>query len=202
MILPYVAVLVGIYMFSSAWAAILIYHAGIVIFLLALKRDRERPRVFRGWSIPAGLTVSIICACAGPLLVLLWPFIARDSGGTQPFVDIRTFLGSMGLGGISWYAFMAYFATAQPLLEERFWREMHFSQGRSVSLGDAAFAGYHLLTLRLFLDPWWAAIATVLLMITGWVWRRLVIRHGGVAIPVVAHVAANISIMLAGLYLS
>ncbi|MEW6609663.1 MAG: hypothetical protein AB1414_19830 [bacterium] len=37
--IPYIAILIGLYMMNNVWSAVILYHFGIVIFLSA---DREK----------------------------------------------------------------------------------------------------------------------------------------------------------------
>ena len=74
-VVPYLAVPIGLYVLNSAWAAILLYHAGILLVLLA--NSRGRWLVFSGWNRAACLLGSLVCALGGPLIYILWPVAHR-----------------------------------------------------------------------------------------------------------------------------
>ncbi|MCK4415082.1 MAG: hypothetical protein KAY32_16240 [Candidatus Eisenbacteria sp.] len=196
MTLPYAAVLIGLYWLGSAWVAILLYHAGMGIFLLRCGSSKQRPGLLQGWSAAAGTVLSVTCAGTGPLLILLWPTAAGESH------NISAILAAFGLHGGAWWLFAAYYVIVHPLLEEAFWRGAQFSGHRGVALGDVAFAGYHALVLQYFLSPPWVLASVVSLLFVAWIWRRVGARYGGLAIPVVSHAAAGLSTMLAAYILA
>ena len=83
-----------------------------------------------------------------------------------------------------------------PVLEEWYWRGVLGSPSRMPTPNDAAFAGYHVLVLAVFV-PWpWALAVAVVLVGAAWLWRQLVARHGGLVIPVVTHAVADLSVIV------
>lgn len=200
--IPYVAVLIGLYALRSAWLAILLYHAGILVCLLpALSRNASR-ELARGWSLTAAAPLLLASAASGPLLVLLWPAIALDSEG------LAVTLANFGLLGPAWWAFAGYYVTVHPALEELFWRSPARPRGRPVwdragiSWGDLAFTGYHALVLRFFVSPPWVLAILIILVLTALIWRRLATRYGGLAIPLLAHAIAGVSTLAAAYLLA
>lgn len=190
-LLPCVAVAVGLNYFRSAWAAILLYHAIIVIALLLTRRALPRIELFRGWNNATGAGLTIVSACCGPLLVLLWPVISDLNG------NLSSALASFGLQGASWYLFVAYFVTVHPVLEELFWRDPRVSGNRRVDITDIAFAAYHVIVLVHFLKSPWVIIIFVILTLVSWLWRLVALRYNGLAIPVISHITAGLAIMTA-----
>ena len=191
LVLPCIAVLLGLNLFESAWAAILLYHAVIVIYLVLTRRERSRTRLFQGWHRAIGTALIVVCACCGPLLVLLWPVISNLNGGLSSALD------SFGLHGTRWYLFAAYFVSIHPVLEELFWRDALAGGSRKISIPDTAFASYHVLVLVHFLKFPWVIIVFVMLTLVSWLWRRIAEHQQGLAIPVFSHVAAGLGIMTA-----
>ncbi len=47
----------------------------------------------------------------------------------------------------SWPLFIAYFSLVNPFFEEYFWRGVLGSNSKKLYIGDAAYAGYHILIL-------------------------------------------------------
>ena len=114
--LPYAAVLLGLYVLRNAWAAILLYHAGMLVLLRLGGQGGLLRAVRQGWSAPAAVTTGIVCATGSFLLALLWGTISREH------VDLAEALTSLHLSGIYWWVFAAYYVTVHPVLEEIFWR--------------------------------------------------------------------------------
>jgi hypothetical protein len=196
MALPYAAVIIGLYLFKRPWVAMGLYHLGIILILLKSRPGPVVRSLRAGWSTGAGLAVTLLCAGSGPALILLWKWIALRPG------ELQLSLSQLGFSRTSWGLFVAYYVIVHPALEEIFWRDRLRSLRKGPALADAAFAGYHFLVLILFLHPFWAAAAVVILACTGWLWRRTAIRHQGLAIPVISHTAASLGTMAAVWFLS
>lgn len=185
--LPYLAVLLGLYALQSAWAAILVYHTGIVLALIARRRDW--PRWFRGWSTGWAIALALGGALAGEAFCLLWPVLGLDG--------LKFQLARFGLSGPGFVIFLWYFAVAGSWLEETYWRGLLFTPSRTPVANDFLFAGYHLLVLRFFLDWPWVVVSAVVLAFTAWIWRQVARRCGGMVIPGLSHLTADVSIALA-----
>jgi hypothetical protein len=193
-LVPYAAVLIGLHALHSAWSAVLIYHAAIVPLVL---RNRSAWRSVRsGWPPAAGIGLSLLCAAGGPVLILLWPWMARDPHGLQAVLQ------EIGLVETPWILFCIYYGSVHPLLEEVFWRGCLASPARGPAAADLWFAGYHGLVLPLFMKTAWVAVTLVVLALASWAWRTLSRRYGGLAIPVISHALAGAGIIAAAIHLS
>ena len=60
---------------------------------------------------------------------------------------------------------------------------------------DLAFAGYHILVLAWFIKLPWLIIAFVVLTIAAYIWRYMAFKLKGLAIPLLSHIIADISII-------
>jgi hypothetical protein len=189
--LPYAAVVAGLVAARSAWAAILLYHAGIVVLLAASGPRKKIRRVAGGWRTVAALTGAGAGGGAGVLLYVLWPYIAATGAG------LETRLVDFGLGGRSWVVFAVYYATVHPVLEELHWRAGDTGTTRWPSGRDAAFAGYHAVVLPYFIAPFWVAVAFGVLLATAWIWRAAARRFDGLAVPLLSHIVADTGIVIA-----
>ncbi|MBU2690869.1 MAG: hypothetical protein KJ970_08050 [Candidatus Eisenbacteria bacterium] len=196
MALPYLAVLIGLYLFRSAWISILLYHLGIMLFLLSGRPKAVWQRLFDGWSHGPGLAAALLCAGCGPIIALLWGRVAIAPQ------ELTSALAGFGLSGADWWLFAAYYVIPHPILEELFWRGPDFTRSRGLILADAAFGGYHLLVLLQFLHLFWACVSVVVLILVAWLWRRIAARYQGLAIPIISHAAAALSTMAAVYFLS
>lgn len=195
-VVPYVAVAAGLYALGSAWAAILLYHLGIVVVLSITGWRPPLQRAQSGWRWFA-LPAAAAAALAGAGLYLLWPYIDATGAG----LDAR--LREFGLGGTSLLLFAAYYSTVHPVLEELFWRGGG-SAGRrpAPDWRDVAFAGYHVPVLWFFVGPVWVVLTFVVLAAASWLWRLAAYRFGGIGVPLVSHAAADLSIMVAAMLIA
>ena len=191
--LPYAAVLLGFYVLRNAWAAILLYHAGMLILLRLGGQGGFLRAVRRGWSVPAAVVAGIVCATGSFLLAPLWGTLSREH------VDLTGALTDLHLSGLSWWLFAAYYVTVHPVLEEIFWRgypsRAHRSAMASAVVSDVAFAGYHVLVLCLFIKLPWVLVSFGVLWFASWSWRRLTARYSGLGVAIASHAAADMSVV-------
>lgn len=193
--MPCAAVLIGLDYLKSAWAAMLLFHAVIVICLLFKRRSRPCSGLFKGWNTSFGAVSILISAVCGPLLILLWPVIAETPDG------MASTLEEFGLHGIRLWVFSAYFVSLHPVLEEMFWRGVMAPESSKTEFVDIAFGAYHVLVLIHFLKLPWVMIAYLILVLVSWMWRYIADRFGGLAVPVVSHIIAGAGIMAATYFL-
>lgn len=186
-LIPYAAVLVGLHLLSSAWTAILLYHAGMMAVLLA-HRPAWTGRL-GGWHPGMAVALALMGALAGEVLCVLWTDLGLE--------DLRSRLAGLGLRGPGLAVFLWYLALFHPWLEECTWRGVLFTPARGPAWEDVLFAGYHVLVLRLFLAWPWVAAAFVSLAVAAWIWRRTVGSRGGIAVPLVSHLTAEVAVVLA-----
>lgn len=211
---PIIAILIGMGLLRSAWAAILLYHAGIAAGL-AMK-PRAFGAVTRGWNWWLGVvSVPIGAATFFSVYLLLKPLLSFHSTLFLPqTIDIWRSRGSFpvlaalhefGLGSLaSLGLFAIYFSTIHPILEELCWREFVVPDSQIPHLRDFEFAAYHVVVLQLLFPGCWllTAISVSTLITASWMWRFLRHRLEGLAIPVFSHAAADCGIILAALMLA
>lgn len=206
---PYATVPVGLHVFSSGWAAMGLYHAAMVIVALWVGGDpgwfrRLAHRLGSGWNLPMAGVGLTLCLGSGVALYFLWPLLERLAGASGAAAALGTQLDRLALTGGSWLAFMAYYTLVNPILEEAYWRGVLGSEDSKPTLSDVCFGGYHVLVLAVLLPgraavAWTLAIAMgISLMGAGWIWRQIARRHGGLLIPVLTHLAADLSVITAG----
>ncbi len=58
-----------------------------------------------------------------------------------------------------------------------------------------AFAGYHVLVLVHFIRLPWAVASACVLALVAWAWRQVAMRRGGLAVPLVSHALAGLSLI-------
>jgi membrane protease YdiL (CAAX protease family) len=194
-LLLYGAVIAGMYLFRSGWAAILGYHLAIVAVLASGGGFSQAGRLVRGWHWGFGAAATGACLFAGALIYWLWPLIALDG------LEMGPRLAQLGLSGWSWVAFIASYSLVNPWLEELYWRGWYPSRLERPFISDLLFAGYHLFVLVLFVGVAWAGLAFLVLVTTARIWRALSQRCDGLLIPCVSHLAADISVIVAAVLL-
>ena len=188
-LVPYIAVLVGVYVFRNGWVAIGLYHFGIVLFLLADDRGRLLKSVVSGWdTVSAGLLV-VMAAMIFPIIFFFWGYMQLES------IPLNSALANFGLHGSSWFFFMIYFSTVHPFLEELYWRDYLGGTRKYFSWRDVAFAGYHILVLAWFIKWPWLVIAFIVLTATACVWRYVARKLEGLVVPLLSHIIADVSII-------
>ena len=188
--LPYLTVAAGLMLFRSGWAALVGYHAGIIAVLTLEGAWEIAPRLLAGWH-PARFAVALATsALSGPLLLWLWPWVQAQSA-----LDAQ--LAAWGLSGAAWPAFVLYFTLTNGWLEEGYWRGYLGRTDRGMCWVDLWFAAYHIVVLSAIVDWPWQLFSTAVLIAAAWLWRQTVRATGGLLVPVLAHIAADASIMLA-----
>ncbi|VGO22052.1 CPBP family glutamic-type intramembrane protease [Pontiella sulfatireligans] len=192
-LVPYVAVLLGMYVFHSAWLAILLYHAGIIAFLLYRKPSGLWKRLRRGINAPLLIPGMAVCALAAPAVYFMWPWLAA-SENTLP-----EWLAQYGLTGVAWLLLMPYFSIVHPALEELHWRGISPERATGLCRQDLLFAGYHVLVLFHLLHWPWLFLVFGVLAGSSFFWRWTVERFGGYAIAVLTHAVADAGVVL-GVY--
>lgn len=189
------AVALGLYVIRNGWITFALYHAGLIscIFLAGQRRIFEY--IFSGWDWIAGVISITCCSLIGPLLWFLWPFIS-----TEP-ENLSAQLAGLGLKGLGWLTFIFIFVAVNPVMEEVFWRGFLESRGNCKEIlpwiVNIIFAGYHLPILIFFIKPMWLILTFIVICMGGWAWQWLSRKFDGLAVPLISHISADISIVIA-----
>ena len=190
MAVPYVAVFVGLYVLKNAWLAIGLYHFGIIAFLIADEPGKLLKNIRSGWNFTAAVISVVVCALIVPVIFILWQYMQLENS------CLKTTLTNFGLYGSSWFFFMIYFSTVQPFLEELYWRGYLECSHKCLSLTDLAFAGYHVFVLAWFIKLPWLVMAFIVLTVAAYGWRYIAYKFEGLAVPLLSHITADISIIV------
>lgn len=189
-ILPYLAVVIGLFWFHNGWVALFGFHLGILISLLLAKPELPIKILFKSNHIQWVVLSVILCGSSGVSLYFL-----RNSFGIVN--DLPTQLESFGLTRATWPLFIAYFGFINPLLEEYFWRGYLGSPTKSLFPSDFAYAGFHGLILMGKMQTSAIICSLIVLILAGWLWRQIAREDQGLLAPTLGHMAADFTILLA-----
>jgi len=188
--LAYLAVGIGLFIFHSAWGALLGFHLAIIASLLIVRPNISIAILFKNENIKWILLSALLCGSSGITLYLLWSHFRVAN-------DLRQQIESMGLTIANWPIFIAYFTLVNPLVEEYFWRGYLGDKTKSLHISDFLYAGFHGLILINKTGTFSILYALTLLVLTGWLWRQIARADGGLLAPVLGHMAADFTILMA-----
>lgn len=187
--LAYLAVSLGLFVFHSGWGALLGFHIAIIVSLLIAKPNIPVSILVKSNNFKWIVLSILLCGSSGITLYVLW-----DSFG---FADnLSTQVESLGLNARTWIPFIAYFASANPFIEEYFWRGYLGSASKHPHISDFLYAGFHGLILIGKVQPVSILLALSALVAAGWFWRQVMRKDRGLLTPVVGHMAADFSILI------
>ncbi len=188
-ILPYLALWAGLFLFHSAWAALVGFHLVIFISLIFIRPDVPVWILFKSKNIKWIFASVLFCSTSGIGLYVLW-----DKFGIAN--DLSSQLISIGLNSSSWFVFIAYFTLVNPFVEEYFWRGILGSNSKKLYIGDFIFAGYHAIILWGRVMPLLTLFAVTILVSAGWLWRQIIREDEGLLAAVLSHMTADFLILL------
>lgn len=189
-LLPYLAVAIGLFWVRSAIVTLLAFHASILLALWLARPQIPVRMLFQSKSFTCSLLSILLGGSSGVSLYLLWPYF-----GVIP--DLSADLETLGLTAPTWIPFIAYFVLINPLLEEYFWRGHLGSATRGLFVSDFLYAGFHALLLINRVRTISILYSLIVLVLAGWFWRQLARADKGLLAPVLGHMAADFTILMA-----
>jgi membrane protease YdiL (CAAX protease family) len=194
-ILPYFVVWMGLFIFKNAVATLLGFHLAIVLSLAVLRPTLPFNIFIKPAKMKHVILSLLLCATSGFGLYLF-----RDVFGISHALHEQ--LALLGLNDSTWFGFIAYFSIANPFFEEYFWRGILGSDTKKFYVGDLIYAGYHVMVVWGKTAPWSIIVVVLVLTLVGWFWRQLYRRDGSLLAPVLSHMVADLSILLAVVYMA
>ena len=185
---PFAAVAAGLYGARSAWLTVLLYHAQILLWALLVPRSHGSLR--SGWSARWLLYLGLPAAMTAPLVFVLLPAALRAD------VHLAEWLHRYGLSGVALAAFVPYYGVIHPLLEQYHWDALR-RDPRLRTWAHFLFALYHVPVLALLLRPGWVALCFALLVSASFTWARTRRQLGGLCVPALSHVIADLAMICA-----
>jgi membrane protease YdiL (CAAX protease family) len=189
-ILVYLAVALGLFTFRNAWGALLGFHFAILISLFLAKPNIPIKILFTSKEFKWILISILLCGSSGVTLYFWWNKFGIAN-------DISAHIEAMGLNNSTWIAFIGYFTFVNPLLEEYFWRGYLGSTTTNFHISDFLYAGFHGLILINHVQVSMLVYSLSLLALAGWFWRQVARVDRGLLAPVLGHMAADLTILVA-----
>ena len=189
-LLPYLAVGIGVFWLQNALAALPGFHAAIVLSLLLARSSVPLKALFKSKNIRWVILSVLVCGSSGISLYFLWPYLGAID-------DLPGQMEMFGLTRASWPLFIAYFVLVNPLIEEYFWRGYLGSPTGRLYPSDFFYAGFHGLILMNKVQTGALLYSLAILVLAGWFWRQLARVDEGLLAPVLGHMAADFTILMA-----
>ena len=189
-VLVYLAVAVGIFQFHNAWGALIGFHAAILASLLIAKPNIPLKILITNHNFNWVLLSVLLCGSSGITVYFLWNWFGAAS-------DLRTQVESLGLNQATWIPFIMYFTFINPWVEEYFWRGFLGSTTSSLHISDFLYSGFHGLVMLSKVQSASIFFALAALVVAGWFWRQVAREGRGLLAPVLGHMAADLTILLA-----
>jgi len=190
-LIPYIAVITGLYFLKNAWISILLYHVMIIAYIVATGRISGFRKIKCGWNVRLMFFSCVVSVLAGPALFAFWDLMTLKNS------DPGLILTGFHLNGISWTLFIPYFCLIHPGLEEVFWRGNSEKDKVTGIFRDILFGGYHVLVLVLFIKLEWVIISFLLLTFISIMWNSISQKTHGLLIPLLSHTVTDTSIIIA-----
>jgi len=188
--LAYLAVGLGIFRFHNAWGALAGFHAAIILSLLIARPNISVSTLLKSTKIKWIALSVLLCGSSGIALYFLW-----DQFGFAP--DLPSQIEALGLTSSTWIPFIAYFSLVNPFVEETFWRGYLGDGTKRVHASDFVYSGFHALIMigKVRVDA--ILFGLSMLVLAGWFWRQIAREDGGLLAPVLGHIAADFTILMA-----
>lgn len=187
--LAYLAVGLGLFLFHSAWGALLGFHAVIILSLLTAKPDIPLSSLFKSRRVKWILLNILLCGSSGISLYFLWDVFGFAS-------DFPAQVAALGLNASNWLMFIAYFALVNPWIEEYFWRGWLGNDTKGLHTSDFVYAGFHALIMIGRVRTGSIIFGVGVLVFAGWLWRQIAREDGGLLAPALGHMMADFTILL------
>jgi membrane protease YdiL (CAAX protease family) len=188
-LLPYLAVAIGVFWLQNALAALLGFHAAIIISLLLAKSSVPLKILFKSKNIRWVILSILVCGSSGITLYFLWHSLGVVD-------DLPGHMGAFGLTQANWPLFLTYFVLVNPLIEEYLWRGYLGSPTRHLYPSDFFYAGFHGLILMHNVRTAAVLYSLGVLVLAGWFWRQLARADDGLLASVLGHMAADFTIVM------
>ena len=188
-ILPYLAVGIGVFWLHHAILALLGFHLAIILSLLLARSSIPIKTLFKSNDVRWVFLSIILCGSSGISLYVFSSYFEVS--------DLPARIESFKLTSATWPMFITYFVLINPLFEEYFWRGYLGSPTRGLHVSDFLYSGFHGLILMNNMQAAAVVYSLIVLVLAGWFWRQIARADGGLLAPVLGHMAADFTILMA-----
>jgi len=188
--LAYLAIGIGLFVFRSAWSALLGYHVAIIVSLLIAQPNVPIKILLASNNFKWIFLNILLCGSSGVVLYFLWDVFGFAN-------DLAEQVRALGLNTSNWILFIAYFSLINPFVEEYFWRGYLGRKSKSLHITDFVYAGFHGLVLINKVQTGSILFCLCMLVLAGWFWRQIYREDNGLLAPVLGHMAADFTILAA-----
>jgi membrane protease YdiL (CAAX protease family) len=189
-ILVYLAVGIGLFWVRHAFLALLGFHLAIILSLLLARSSLPPTILFKSKHIRWVVLSILLCGSSGIFLYFFWSSFSVVS-------DLSAHVEALTLTRTTWPVFITYFILVNPLVEEYFWRGYLGSPTRNVHASDFLYSGFHGLILLGKMQSGAILYSLIMLVLAGWFWRQIAREDGGLLAPVLGHMAADFTLLMA-----
>lgn len=189
-VLPYLAVAIGLFWVRHAFLTLLSFHLAILLSLWLARASVPVRILFKSKDIRRVALNILLCGSSGVILYFFWTYFGVVR-------DLPAYLESLGLTGATWPFFITYFVLVNPFIEEYFWRGYLGSPARGFYRSDFLYAGFHALILIGKVRTGAIIYSLTVLVLAGWFWRQVARADEGLLAPVLGHMAADFTILMA-----
>ena len=189
-VLAYLAIGIGLLWFHNALGALVAFHLVMVISLLFAKPGLPINTLFKSRRLKWSVASILICGSSGIALYFFWSYFEFAD-------DLPLQVESLGLNTSAWPAFILYFASVNPFVEEYFWRGYFGHPTKGLYIHDFVYAGFHALILINKVGIGMILSGLAVLTLAGWFWRQISREDQGLLAPVLGHMMADFTIAIA-----
>ena len=189
-VLVYLAVAIGLFWVHHTLLAMLGFHIAIILCLLLARSQVFISLLFKSRNIHGVILSILVCGSSGISMYYFWSHFGVVS-------DLPDLLKTYGLTPTTWPSFITYFTLINPLVEEYFWRGYLGGPTRGLHPSDFLYAGFHALILMDKVQTGAILYSLVVLVLAGWFWRQLARVDRGLLAPMMGHMAADFTILMA-----
>lgn len=207
-LLPYLAVIIGLYIFHHAYIALLLYHSLIWGYMYTQKRynifeqDTQTKEVKKSlWT--KYIVFVLITACSGPLVYtyirFLQPYLQKAI--KIPPLQLFDYLAYYQVFSFSIPLFIVYFGIVHPLIEQKHWRALfyHINLNHDKKMGiilHLLFALYHIVVLYTLMPFPILLLVFWLLFFVSIIWNYFMKHNISFTYLLVSHIITDTSMVI------